>query len=73
MAQRLRVALLFSLRSQVQLSAPILRLTITRNSSTRESKALFWSLEAPGTHIVHIYTYRQTLIQIKIESKSLKQ
>lgn len=50
--------------------APTRQLITLYNSCSRGSIALFWPLPALDIHMVHKYTFRQTLVYIKLENKN---
>lgn len=60
---------LLSYRSWVWLPVPTCWLVSTCNSISKKSDALFWSLQAPGIHVVHWHTQRQNTHTYKIKLK----
>lgn len=56
-----------SSRSRVQFLAPIQWLSTICNSSSGGCNALSWSLQAPGTHLVHFDVCRQNIHKHRIK------
>jgi hypothetical protein len=67
-AQGLKASAAFE-RTWAQFPAPMRQLAATCNSNSRESDVLFWLLQAPGMHTVHIHILGQTLTQWNFKIK----